>query len=385
MLYQTIQWYHQQHPEIKLGVVARSKSYAHLGVVEHLHLPFPYADFWLASPWYCLSLMVRSSLFVGLGLPVLRKREADFIAFVQRFDCLHFTGGGNIYSHHAPWLYYVFFLLFLSKRLGKKIWLTSQTIGPFNWFDRWLANVFLRLSDVIVLRGQSKPLPWKTFVGLDAAYDLPLLSTPVFPKKSAKTLRIGLSVHEWQNFGPKLSQVVVAALTELSKTQAIELVVLPHVFTHDVGTWDPGYMAAITRQLPVAIKITTVSAQEILRAAEPTVFVKTSTAELDLLIATRYHGLVFALSSNVPVMTFGLDDYYVEKNTQLLAMVYKDDWERYVVDLQVSDAPEQLYKIITSLHHNLAVEKLLLKENNFKLRNETDFFQLSTLVETLEH
>ncbi len=247
MLYQTIQWYQQQHPEIKLGVVGRSKSYAHLGVVEHLHLPFPYADFWLASPWYCLSLMVRSVCCLSLGLPVLRKREADFIAFVQRFDCLHFTGGGNIYSYHAPWLYYVFFLLFLGKRLGKKIWLTSQTIGPFNWFDGQLVKVFLRLSNVIVLRGQSQPLPWKTLVGLDAAYDLPLLNTPVFSKKSAKTLRIGLSVHEWQNFGSKLSQVVVAALTKLSKTQDIELVVLPHVFTHDENTWDPGYMAAITQ------------------------------------------------------------------------------------------------------------------------------------------
>lgn len=208
---------------------------------------------------------------------------------------------------------------------------------------------------------------WKTFVGLDAAYDLPLLSTPVFPKKSGKTLRIGLSVHEWQNFGPKLSQVVVAALTELSKTQAIELVVLPHVFTHDENTWDPGYMAAITRQLPTAIKITTVSTQEILRAAEPTVFVKTSTAELDLLIATRYHGLVFALSSNVPVVTFGLDDYYVEKNTQLLAMIYRQNWLRFVVDIEETDASAQLLETIQTLGENLAAEKTLLKKMNAEL------------------
>lgn len=383
MLYQTVLWYQHHAPSCKLGVLSRSISHTHLRVREQLHLPFPYADYWISSPWYCFHLIVRVVLQQILNLPVLRKRERDYIDFVQSFDVWHFTGGGNIYSHHPPWLYYVFFLLILGKLLRKKIWLISQTLGPFNWFDGQLAKFLLRFADVLVLRGEGQAQKWQCAVGLDAAYHLPLLPKPVLPKKTAKTLRIGLSLHDWQGFGPKLSQIVVAALSQLAQKHRIELVLLPHVLVTDEAAGDFGFMHPIAQQLQTKCAIISLRPKQIMAAKEPSILVKTATAELDLLIATRYHGLVFALSSNVPVVTFKLDEYYVVKNTELLGLVYKNNWQRFVADLEFVDAAKKLSKTIAALHRNLVVENQLLKTANLRLNKTKELNLLPKLVEKL--
>lgn len=380
MLYQMVQRYRQEQPQTKLGLLSRSISHQALPVKEFLHLPFPTADIWLRSLVYCLKLMVFCVVKRLTKHDFFKPQERKFLATLDRYQVFHFTGGGNIYSHHAPWLYYVFFLIWYGWWTKKPIWLTSQTIGPFNWFDGWVAKLFLRLSTIIVLRGQSTPLPWKTFVGLDAAYDLPKQNRPVLPRKSSKTIRIGLSLHEWHHFGPQVTQVVAQALSQLSQSHQIEVVLLPHVFTRDSKTWDPGFMSQLTTQLSSKIKVISIRPQTIQSAAEPVVFVKTATAELDLLIATRYHGLVFALSSDVPVITFRLDDYYDEKNQQLLALVYQKNWQRFVLDLQVVDIAKQLRRAIVSLHKSLANEKELLKKENKRLFQDKQLFQMSKLL-----
>ena len=46
----------------------------------------------------------------------------------------------------------------------------------------------------------------------------------------------------------------------------------------------------------------------------PAEVVKLATANMNVVISSRYHGLVFALSSNVPALAINYDKYYSVKN-----------------------------------------------------------------------
>ena len=43
-----------------------------------------------------------------------------------------------------------------------------------------------------------------------------------------------------------------------------------------------------------------------------------------MVISSRYHGLVFALSSNIPVLAINYDNYYTMKNNAILSIYFKN-------------------------------------------------------------
>ena len=57
--------------------------------------------------------------------------------------------------------------------------------------------------------------------------------------------------------------------------------------------------------------------------------IKGLTATMDLVIATRYHALVFALSAGVPALASNYDDYYGTKNRGVLELMWGEDAEKF--------------------------------------------------------
>ncbi len=88
---------------------------------------------------------------------------------------------------------------------------------------------------------------------------------------------------------------------------------------------DTKFMSDITRDIPKD-KIHQISSSVFLMETDKTKIpgiVKGITSKMDILLSTRYHGLVFALSSGVPVIAINYDQYYRTKNNGAFAMVKK--------------------------------------------------------------
>lgn len=391
MMLNTLKWYQHTFPHQKIGILSRSLSHQHLGVDEHLHLPMPYAVHWHHSPVYVVKFISKYLLSLLTNKSYFNPAEQSFIDFIEKYDVFHFTGGGNIYSHHPPWLYYVFLLIVLGRINHKKVLLTSQTIGPFQLRDKVATNFFLSLSSLITIREPA--IQKKQFAGtffkpvihpcIDSAYTLSVYRTTLIPPKNKRCIRIGLSLHQWAKFGEMLQKTVTESLTLLAKSQAIELVLLPHILSQNQSEWDSGYLQQITAKLPKEIKVFAPTYQQIMSHGkhihEPTETIKSLTSDLDLLIATRYHGLVFALSTDVPVVTFKMDDYYEQKNSNLLNMVYQYNWQRFIVDIANDAATIKLYKLLKQLISRITIEKKLLTRQNQKLRKDNTFYDLAKL------
>ena len=85
-----------------------------------------------------------------------------------------------------------------------------------------------------------------------------------------------------------------------------------------------------------------ITSQELLALAVPASYIAQRTADVDVLLTTRYHGIVFALSHNIPVIALQFDAYYRMKNMGALEYMYGSDAQTHMVELDKDDASSQL-------------------------------------------
>lgn len=383
MLTQTYFWYKNNFPKMELGLVSRSISHSKFTAQEQLHLPFPQGT--IQTRLYFLRLMLKDFLWRAFKKSTFTETERQFIHYVLSFDALHFTGGGNFYSHYRPWLYYLFFLLYLGKTYRKRIWLTSQTLGPFTFFDSFLAHIFLGFSDCIALRepprskSLHRPLLYRKniFGMLDSAYSLSDKST--YQLSPTHRLRIGLSLHEW-DYEKNIKTSILSALQSLSEDSEIELILIPHILAKQHQNWDIKYMQELLHPLPPSVRIVVPTYTRLTTSSfVPEFTIKALTKQVDILISTRYHGVIFALSENVPVLTFSFGKYYAQKNTSALQMIYGQKAEKYLIDLGIEHPGKILAEKAHYLIKHLEDEKHILKDAVIKAKRDKKLFTLDDL------
>lgn len=377
MFHETERWYKTYQTDIEIGSLSRS------GV----NLPFPFERY--PAILYCAKLVIKSLILKIFKLSLFSKEQRIFIDFISRYEVLHFTGGGNIYSTCPSWLYYCYFLIFFFKLNGKKIIMTSQTIGPLEGVDKLLGRYFLNLPSLIVLRedvdegsrplgeyGIAKP---KIAGMLDAAYNLPVSDVYKLPKK--RCLRIGLSIHQLEDDEHEVAEMVRDTIIDLARTYKLEIVVIPHIIVKDsVKIWGRWYMKNIINHLPSGIKIIMPKYSEIVVTRKcPESLIKSMTAQCDLMIVTRYHGLIFSLSTNTPVVAIAKGQYYLHKDREALRFLYGEDIDNYLVNMGDNDPLFELKEKVLVLVKNLESEKLKMHELNNKLYKRTDLFNLDRL------
>lgn len=367
MFLETYRWYRSAHPDYKLTVFTSTPNHGNLQLTEIQLPPIPSVSF----RKYWLGYLIKSIVFRLSGFSLLGNQEKKLLGTIINQHTIHFCGGGNLTSHFRPWLYFSLTLILTAKIFGKKIYLTSQTIGPFSFQDKIISKAIISLVDVIKVREPILNTYLRSFKSisssLDAATTLPLV--PVQLPNSSK-IKIGLSLHSWGHYDSSLSTAFIDFVNNISQKYKVEFFLLPHIIIKKdfYRGGDYLFLNSIFCQIPKKHQHNPKSLEIIDKSDYETAnAVKTLTSQCDLLISTRYHGNVFALSSGVPCISFLAGSYYSQKNTGLFKFYYPKTYNQYLVDLDKPQVSQSLTSKTDKIINSLTKHKLYLRNTNIKL------------------
>jgi polysaccharide pyruvyl transferase WcaK-like protein len=376
MFFETYRIYKKTLPKAKLTVLSSYPSHGHLDVNELVNLQWP--DDHQKSRLYFFKLIAKTLVWKIVKISLFTSEELAFIKLIRDQDRIHFTGGGNLTSLFAHWLYYCFFIIFLGWLFKREVILTSQTIGPFKKIDYLSVFLFLNMPEVIFLREETHGknvlrkygivLP-KVDGMIDAALTLSKTSKYKLPPKKV-SLRVGVSIHSWKEYSQKIADTTFNILRELSKTTKLEVVFIPHLLdkTHREG-WDIDFMNKLSDRLPAGVKKTSFTYSQLTKdSSEPASTIKYLSSAVDLMVASRYHGLVFALAESVPSLALTTGEYYNLKNDKLLEQFYGEKREKNVLYLGCDNEFEEDFGKVKAVIGNLTREKAYLKSRNVSIR-----------------
>ncbi len=375
MFYESYRWYKENVPKVKLVALTEFISHKSLHLTEKKHLRWPLGN--KSSRIYFITLLARTLLHRILKINVLSKKEYEFFKLIQSADVLHFSGGGNINSLFPFWLYYSLYAAIIAKMLRKKILIVGQTLGPFNLIDRITLPVFHHLPDLVGIRERVFFKNSKIKSMLDAAYTLPSNSGKRL--RSKKTFRIGLSIHPWKGYETQILDAVTHFVKSV-KRKKVDVVLIPHEFDKN-NKRDLLICKKIASLLPSSIHVYCPTYKELAeKSVEPAIRINTLTSQCDILITTRYHGLIFGMAANVPTIAFQSDDYYHQKNTNALMLIYKKNATRYTVDIRKTDWRTDFVKKTNYVLKNNKAEKNILKKRNEKVIRDREIYTLDHLL-----
>lgn len=208
---------------------------------------------------------------------------------------------------------------------------------------------------------------------MDGAY-----TVPVSIKNTAKRsepITIGLSLHAWRDQERAVAQLLRRTVATLAKNHSLKILLIPHHIVPKEHGPDLACMLKILAPISNKISIVQPNVQELQKMNSTTLqYIKQCTAEVDLLITSRYHGIIFACSANVPVVALNYDTYYSLKNVGALQTFYRKDFTRYYVSLTSNDVQTDLLNKTQSILKNLPKEKKILHIYNGKMKKAQKFF-----------
>lgn len=372
MFLETYNWYKKHHPNYELNTLTSQPNHQNLKITEIIS-PISFQSFRIKKT---LSIMIKLFIFKFFKKNILNQKEKKLFSVIKNNNRIHFCGGGNISSLFHDWLYYSLSIIIIALFLKKEIILTSQTIGPFKFKDKIIVKTVLNKVKIIAVRGDKKDIislgikKPKLFDMLDAAYTLPTKSNIKIPSK--KKFRIGLSLHEWKN-NINFAKKLIKDLNKINLNQKIEVILIPHVIVNNKNEWGMGFMNSLFDSKN-NFKIIEPKIEEILSSVpEPAYSIKKITSTCDLLITTRYHGLIFALSQNIPTLSFVDDEYYFNKNSNAIKRYYPNNLNKYLLnDNFIQD--NQIYLKLKKMISNNTAEKKHITKINSKLLKKYDLF-----------
>ena len=289
------------------------------------------------------------------------------LEIIKKIDRIHISGGGNLNSLWPGHLYYRTFISFLGTIHRKEIYISGQTIGPIkSAWHRIALNIILLWAKEIGIRDTAYSYQYipsvfkkKTRIFIDDAHSL-------LPYKKRVTenngkIKLGLSLHEWIEKGDnknKLKNII----QRIRLNKKIEFYIIPHVISKN-GKDDIDYMMEIVESPKHIIDHDFLYKQSDNVDDWPSI-VKKVTSEMDLLLCTRYHAHVFALSTSTISVSIDMDEYYQAKNRG-----YSSFYELpYAANFNINEINSDLTAQIKSILANL--NKL---KGEIKIRKNQEF------------
>ncbi len=375
MFLEQARFYQENFPSIQLFSFVSLLSPVMNEITQQEGSPWPNTVPWARR--YLLTILFKTWLWTKFKIFRFSPEQFRFIQLIMDMDVIHFTGGGFLTTECGAWFYYALIILGVAKFCDKPVFLASQSIGPFSWLDRQFAIRLLDAAQIIILReptdftklelqrqGLTKPEILKS---VDAAYFLPLSQQSVPHHNSA--FRIGLSLHSRADNLAKLKVLIELACHELLLHHPkIELVLIPHIL-NEKGDYDLAEMKSILTDLPKEIQVMlpnfSKAAKSSISIAE---VVKAYTSNCDLIISSRYHGLIFGLSLAIPCIALSDGKYQIMKNSAALQFGFGHQFQKYLVNVQAASAQND---IVTTLNWVLTHTEQIhqqLKTQNQKLQ-----------------
>lgn len=278
----------------------------------------------------------------------------------QASDLIVAVGGGYIRSRkglvnrlNVPLLLHP---LVFGKILGKTTIIYSQSIGPFqNRFEAWQAAHVLRRMDKILLREDtSQKLLEKLGVTknvirtIDSGFLLQSGDAVNLRKQyhiPRKKLLIGVTVRAWLTgeAQTRYEQAVAKALDTIAADYDAHIIFIPQV-TAAKGDDDRATSRKVFEAMEQSKRATVVEDMPDHHQ------IKAMYDQLDVLLGTRFHSVIFSLTSYVPVLAIE----YEHKTSGIMHDLELDAW---VVKIEITTAP-----ILVAL-----LEKLIRERSEYRV------------------
>lgn len=242
----------------------------------------------------------------------------SLISVLSDCDGVLIAGGGNLNSRYGWLLYERAAVVAVARALGKRVVISGQTLGPaLTAADSIVLAEMLGSAELSSMREQpslqlARGLGAAPVAGLDdasfpagspadgTAGSAPFSTADGTPANLPENGYVAVTVSPYSGPPEDFSARIAAQLDALHGQTGLPAVFIPHMGIGAEQGWDmqshdriAGFMSTPFRQLPV------LSAR---KAAE-------LTAGAALVLTSRYHPAVFALSAGVPVLGLAVDTY----------------------------------------------------------------------------
>jgi colanic acid/amylovoran biosynthesis protein len=260
-------------------------------------------------------------------------------------DLVVVIGGGHLYARHALNIAFLWLWLGLALALllGKPLMLLPQSFGPLpGRIQRGLLRWMLDRSALVVAR-EYRSLRFLAEIGLrrralvlpDMAFGMPAAgrcgANPLVERTLSGAGRplIGLTLLDWGAQNPGFhnqrgyEEAILALISHLQRCYGAAIVLFAQSYGPIAAQDDRHIARRIAAGSPATVAL--------IDAALSPVELQAAYSRLDLLVATRMHSAIFALSAGVPALAIG----YLHKSAGIMEML---GLERHVLDIDTIDA-----------------------------------------------
>lgn len=313
-------------------------------------------------------ILLNAFFLRRFGKTWLLTSQADrILKEIREADLLYIVGSGAMNSLYASEGLCPRSLVILAGRIfGKRAVLSGQTIGPLTRsFDRWLAGASLNRAEVITLRDHGISREVLRQIGvvrpkiLDVADD-------AWALEAAPAERVEAALGQ-ESLPPRTHTPWIGVTARFLTTASLSEDELRDLFAEAFDQAVERFNAAIVF-VPMFVhqdpaKDDRVEARRIIgrmRHRErafivqgdhtPSV-IKGILGRMDMVIGTRYHGVLFALSTARPAIAVSVSDYYTMKMTGVMRPMGQ---EAHLLQLKGLTA-EHLFEEITQILHEPSV------------------------------
>jgi polysaccharide pyruvyl transferase WcaK-like protein len=255
--------------------------------------------------------------FVNVGYRALISPNSELRRLIREMDLFFEIGGGDSFSDQYGWWRFGKIVTsdLLATFTGKPLVLSPQTIGPFRTGRaRMAAKAVLGRAERVFARDEismsnlsALGFAEKSHLVSDVAFLLPYTPKRTAAKSNGK-LRIGLNVSgllaapDYNKLSVDYLSLMKKIIARLLLNPETEVVLVPHVLApHMPEDDDRAASATLTAEFPRLM---------VAAPFKSPVQAKSFIAQLDLLIGSRMHATIAALSSGVPVLPLGYSDKF---------------------------------------------------------------------------
>lgn len=282
----------------------------------------------------------------------LPKHLRETAAIYAQADLIIPVGGGYIRSRkgllnrwNIPLLLHPLLFGYL---LGKPTILYSQSVGPFHgWLESAMVAYTLRRMTLILLREDTSQqllarmgVTKNVMRAVDSGFLLTSLHTEDLRKKyaiSLDTLVVGVTVRSWLEGSAQQTyeRAVAQALDNLGRTLNIHFLFIPQV-TAAKGDDDrivSSRVHALMRNRTIATVVHETPDHHMIKAMY---------AGLDALIGTRFHSVIFSLTSHVPVLAIE----YEHKTSGIMHDLHLKRWVVRIEDVTAAILTKKMHELL---------------------------------------
>ncbi len=306
---------------------------------------------------YALYMMCATLLWALLRRVVdtrflLPRHLRDIVALYDTADLIVPVGGGYIRSRtglkhcfNVPLLLHP---LLLGSLLGKTTVLYAQSVGPFhNKFEEWLVTFVLRRMSLVMLR-EDASVALLARLGvrdnvvravdsgflLEGTQKINLRKLYGIPKEH---LLVGVTVRAWLDDEAQAAyeDAVARALDAIIETQSVHVVFIPQV-TAAKGDDDRIVSQRVRDRMQNLGNVTLITDTPDHHT------IKSLYDGLDVLLGTRFHSVIFSLTSHVPVLAIE----YEHKTSGIMRDLNLQKWVIKIEDVTAENLTEALQRLL---------------------------------------